>query len=196
MPSSSTPGPDPRTHEPAGPALPQSRPPGPTGGHTVQDWEQPAARPHGAPSPATAEPDADQDLPKGGEADTPDTPSPPTVPLYLRPVAKAAEPAGTAEAAAPPPFDARKQTLTAQSAAIVDSITLGLADALAVSLRPVVAATVESLIPMILSLGSVPDDDGDDGGKLDAGDAGGGPAEAEDDESVIAPPSTDFPAAS
>lgn len=168
MTSPTTPEPDQRMHEPGEPSLSRARPSGETGGHTVQDWEQPAAKQRGTSNaPARQGPTT----PAVPEADEADDPSPPTTPLYLRPSSK------REAAVAAPAFDARKQTLTAQSAAIVDSITLGLADALAVSLRPVVASTIEALIPMILSLGSVPDGDGSD-------------------ESPIGPPNKDLPAAS
>lgn len=87
---------------------------------------------------------------------TVDEPSPTTVPLYLRSVAAAA----IAEPVEPlPALEARTRILTAQSTAIVDSMTRGLAEALAVSLRPFIASTVVALLPMILSLGSIPEDE-------------------------------------
>jgi hypothetical protein len=174
MTSPTTPEPDQRMREPgesprsASSPPAQARPSGATGGHTVQDWEQPAARRHGAPNVPASQGPAAPALPEVDEADAP---SPPTTPLYLRSASR------REAAVTPPAFDARKQTLTAQSAAIVDSITLGLADALAVSLRPVVASTIEALIPMILSLGSVPED-------------------SETGESDVGAPAKDHPAAS
>jgi hypothetical protein len=128
---------------------PEGRPAGETGGHTVQDWEQPMPVPF---------------VPKGAAAsavtvqrpvleEEPDEPSPPTEAIYLRPVA---EPA----AKVVPAFDAKGQTLAAQSGALVEAITRGLAEALAVSMRSVVASTVATLIPMILSFGSTPDGPG------------------------------------
>lgn len=62
-----------------------------------------------------------------------------------------------AEAGMAQPFDAHRQILTAQTAAVVDSITRGVAEALALAFRPIIASTVDSLLPMILTLGSVPD---------------------------------------
>jgi hypothetical protein len=128
---------------------PHARPAGETGGHTVQDWEQPMPIPYvpkGAAASAVVVPQSVVD-------EEPDEPSPPTDAIYLRPVA---EPA--AEAA--PAFDAAGHTLAAQSGALVEAITRGVAEALAVSLRPVVATTVAKLIPMILSFGSTPDGPG------------------------------------
>jgi len=127
---------------------PRQRPAGEAGGHSVQDWEQPVQRP-GQPARLEA-PDA---RPALGIEDA-DSPSPPTVPRYLRADGRAGGPQAIRAA---PAFDARRQTLTAQSAALVDALTRGLADSLAVSLRPVVASTVDALIPMLLTLGSVPD---------------------------------------
>jgi hypothetical protein len=134
----------------------RQRPAGETGGHSVQDWEQPTPR-QGMPA-ALGRPQAGADQPSVAppaaepQDDDVDSPSPPTVPRYLRSTVK------TDDALPfPPAFDARRQTLTAQSAALVDSITRGVAEALAVSLRPVIASTVDALLPMILSLGSVPD---------------------------------------
>jgi hypothetical protein len=123
------------------------RPAGETGGHTVQDWEQPTPVPFmpkgAAASAAAMQPVMDEE---------PDEPSPPTDAIYLRPVAAAAK--------ARPGFDAKAQTLAAQSGALVDAITRDLAKALAVSMRPAVASTVAALIPMILSFGSTPDGPG------------------------------------
>jgi hypothetical protein len=130
------------------------RPAGETGGHTVQDWEQPTPAPFvpkGAAAaasavvvPQPARPVADEEA---------DEPSPPTEAIYLRPVA---EPAAKAR----PGFDAEAQTLAAQSGALVDALTRNLAEALAVAMKPVVASTVATLIPMILSFGSTPDGPG------------------------------------
>lgn len=137
----------------------RKRPAGEAGGHSVQDWEQPSPRQGQA---ARLEgPLADEGQPASAALDDAataalegaDSPSPPTVPRYLRSDVRG----GRSRPAVAPPFDARRQTLTAQSAALVDSIALGVADALAVALRPIIASTVDRLIPMILSLGSVPD---------------------------------------
>lgn len=177
---------DPRKHDTGESRSTQARPAGESGGHTVQDWEQPTAAQPGETAVAVK---PSRTAPGLSDVEDADVPSPPTTPVYLRSVARGeygvapapavaspavaapvvaapavpfpaiAVPAVAAVAAvAAPVFDARLQTITAQSAALVDSITLGLADALAVSLRPIVASTVEALIPMILSLGSVPDD--------------------------------------
>lgn len=86
----------------------------------------------------------------------PDEPSPPTVPRYLRTRRVEARRANT-QGNAPAGFDARTGILTAQTAALVDALTRGVAEALAIALRPIVASTVDTLIPMILTLGSVPD---------------------------------------
>lgn len=146
-PATPDPSADPATPSTPAPGSRRSRPRGPTGGHTVQDWEQPVQR-QGQP-PAQ---------PRASEAPLalvdPDEPSPPTVPRYLR---SGHRPGARKAAKHAVPFDARTGILTAQSAALVDALTRGVADALAVSLRPIVDSTVQALIPMILSLGSVPD---------------------------------------
>lgn len=116
------------------------RPAGESGGHAVQDWEQP---PRGRRA-TLSDPVLD------------DEPMPPTTPLYLRPPAKA-----TAAAEAEPAFDARTQTLTAQTGALADALTRGFAGAIAEAMRPIVAATIVQLLPMLLSLGNVPDEDAD-----------------------------------
>lgn len=144
---------DPELPEPGSDVPParEGRPSGEAGGHTVQDWEHPPpgrtlSEAAHAPSPEA-----------NAAAHAPvDEPSPPTVPLYLR------ASAGTAlagAAAAMPVLEARTRIVTAQSAAIVDAMTRELAEALAESLRPVIASTVVALLPMILSLGSIPEDE-------------------------------------
>ena len=129
----------------------EGRPSGETGGHTVQDWEQPPPL-RGLSNPRERQSSDPGDLASGSF----DEPSPATIPLYLRPSATTllADPV-----AATPDPEARARILTAQSTAIVDNLTRGLAEALAVSLRPIVASTVVALLPMMLSLGSIPEDE-------------------------------------
>lgn len=79
-----------------------------------------------------------------------DTTSPPTSPIYLRP--RGGPPL---QAPAPAP-DARTGILTGQSAAFVDALTKAIAQRLSTNLRPVVAAAVDDVLPMLLTLGSVP----------------------------------------
>lgn len=128
----------------------QARPAGAVGGHTVQDWEQ------SAPSPPMPRKASVQPALPGPEAVSQvlADPSPPTAALYLRPAVSTVDAPSAPSAAVA--FDAKAQTLTAQSAALVDALTHGLSEALALRLRPVVAATVDQLIPMILSLGNTP----------------------------------------
>ncbi|MFA5944170.1 MAG: hypothetical protein WC876_06865 [Candidatus Thermoplasmatota archaeon] len=139
------------TSAPTSPDAQRRRPAGFIGGHTVQDWEQPA------PSPALVRTTASPPAEPSSSAEVVADPSPPTTALYLRP-APAVHTEATAEVVAPEPiFDAKTQTLTAQSAAFVDAITRGLSDALALQLRPAVASAVDALLPMILSLGNTPE---------------------------------------
>lgn len=177
---------------PAQNASPSARPQGHVGGHTVQDWEQPA---QGFARPRSAAANPVEEDPKAPEASTQEDlivdPSPPTTALYLRPVAaSAARVAATPPAPEPVPFDAKVQTLTAQSAALVDAITRGLADSLAIQLRPAVASTIDQLIPMLLSLGNTPDaadPDPDTGATAEAGAATADLGSVDTDESSEAP---------
>jgi hypothetical protein len=131
----------------------------------VQDWEQ---SPQGRRTTLSDALETQHLAPAAG-LEPVDEPSPPTVPLYLRSTATTVQeipsmeaPAATdaaTEAPATTQEDPRSRILTAQSAAIVDAFTKGIADALAVSLRPVVASAVVALLPMILSLGSIPEDE-------------------------------------
>ncbi|MHB1261116.1 MAG: hypothetical protein ACYC2H_05310 [Thermoplasmatota archaeon] len=130
------------------------RPEGFVAGHTVQDWEQPPAMPALARA-APAQPAAPESSDDGPLADA----SPPTTPLYLRAAPRQTASATKGVARSAVAFDAKAQTLTAQSAALVDALTRGLSEALALQLRPVVASTVDMLIPMILSLGNTPNSD-------------------------------------
>lgn len=81
-----------------------------------------------------------------------DDASPPTTPIFLRP--RGARPL---QLQAPP--EVRTGILTGQSAALVDALTKAIAERLAAALRPVVASTVDDLLPMLLTLGHVPGPD-------------------------------------
>jgi hypothetical protein len=130
-----------------------ARPAGIVGGHTVQDWEQPAPKARALDKSKAV-----------------DEASPEVQALYLRPIVRAPVPAAPAVVAvAPPvadatsdPIDIGTQILAAQTGALVDAITRGFANELARSLRPSVEATVRALLPMLLTLGNVPGVDGPD----------------------------------
>lgn len=170
---------------PASPRSPRQRAAGAAGGHG-EDGEPPVTRPgrparlrpleSHAEAPASEADEARPERATVHSGEDPDAPMPAVVPRYLRadgraggarpdrasrPARPAPEPAAKSlERPARPaavPFDARGQTLTAQSAALVDALTREISQALAAALRPLVASTVASLIPMLLKLGSVPD---------------------------------------
>ncbi len=124
-----------------GAGVARTRPPGELGGHTVQEWEQPAARTSAKPGSSSRDTPAPQ---PGGEDAVALDAAPAVTPIYLRPARKASTSAAVPGVVAP-----EAPALAPGNQALVDAITLSLSDMLARGLPEAVASALRMLQPEI-----------------------------------------------